>query len=82
MAPNVQVKLNSRAVDALLKSPEMQADLAARAARVAAAAGEGMESDVSVGRTRARGYAWTATAEARRAEATDRRLTAALDAAR
>lgn len=79
---NVKVKLNSRAVEALLKSSQVQKDLRSRASRVAAAAGPGMESDVSVGTKRARGYIWTATPEARVSEATDRRLTSALDAAR
>lgn len=79
---DVKVKLNSRAIAALLKSPEVQDDLRSRAARVAAAAGPGMESEVSVGTTRARAHVWTATFEARHAEATERRLTAALDAGR
>lgn len=51
--------------------------------RLAAAAGPGMEVDTDdEGRNRARVTVWTATIEARVAEATDRSLTRAIDAAR
>lgn len=66
----------------LLRSPEVRADLEARARRIAAAAGPGMEVDVEVGAKRARASVRTATYEAMRAEATDRALSRALDAGR
>ena len=78
----VRVKLNSRTLDALLKDDAVQADLRSRAGRIAAAAGPGHEVSVVVGRTRARASVATATAESRRAEATDRTLTRAIDAGR
>jgi hypothetical protein len=78
----LQMKLRSDNVGKLLKSKEVQADLKARADRIASLAGEGMEASVRVGRTRARASVITATAKARLAEATDRRLTRAIDAGR
>lgn len=78
----VRIKLNSGAVRQLLRSPEVLADLQARAARIAAAAGAGMEVDSEVGPNRARAAVITRTAEARHAEATDRALTRGIDAGR
>lgn len=67
----------------LLRSDGVRADLIARARRVAAAAGPGMEVDTDdEGRNRARVTVWTATIEAMVAEARDRSLTRAIDAAR
>lgn len=66
----------------LRKLPEVKADLERRAQRIAAAAGPGMETDSDVGRTRARASVRTTTNAARRAEATDRALTRAIDAGR
>lgn len=77
-----KLKLNSNNIGKLLKSREVQADLKARADRIAAAGGEGMQASISVGRTRARASVITATTKARLAEAKDRRLTRALDAGR
>lgn len=82
MARNVRVELNRAAVRDLLKSPEVLADLERRAEAIAAAAGEGMEVDSQIGSNRARASVRTATFEAMRAEATERRLTRALDAGR
>ena len=79
---SMRVELNSEGVRALLRSPEMLADLSARAARIAASAGEGMVVDADVGRNRARATIFTATFEARHAEATTRALTRAVDAGR
>jgi hypothetical protein len=82
MARNVTIKLNSPGVKALLRSPEMLADLEARARRIAAVAGPGFESDGQIGPSRARAAVWTDTFEAMHAEATTRALTRAIDAGR
>lgn len=79
---DVRIELNRAAVTALLKSVEVQGELAARARRIAAAAGDGMVVETRVGRTRARATVVTATPAARRAEAHGRRLSAALGAGR
>lgn len=77
-----RVKLNRKGVRELLQSSEVQADLERRANAIAAAAGEGMEVDSGVGRTRARASVRTATREAVLAETQNRALTRALDAGR
>lgn len=82
MASKVRIKLNRRAFPVLLKCPEVQAELKRHADPIAEAAGLGMEVDLYVGKTRARATIRTATFEARRAEATNRALTRALDAGR
>lgn len=79
---DVRIEVNSAGIQALLKSPEVEALLKAKAGRIAAAAGEGMEATSRVGRTRARASVVTATREARKAEAVDRALTKAIDAGR
>ncbi len=78
----LKMKLQAANIGKLLKSTEMQANLKARADRIALAAGEGMQASVRVGRTRARASVVTATGKARLAEARDRKLTRALDAGR
>jgi hypothetical protein len=78
----VKVVLNRSAVGALLRSPEVQADLKRRAAAIAAAAGPGNEVETEVGRARARAAVVTETGEAVHNEATKRSLTRALDAGR
>jgi hypothetical protein len=80
MAKNVKVTVDRKAVTALLKSPAVQADLLARARRIASAAGPGMEASSMVGRTRARASVITATPEAMLAEAKTRRLSSSLQA--
>lgn len=82
MASKVKVKMISKGSAELLKSPEVQADLKRRADAVALRAGAGFEAEVKVGRTRALASVSATTAEAAAAEATDRVLTKALDAAR
>lgn len=77
-----RVQLNRGNVRKLLRSEEVQANLKARADRIAAAAGPGMEAGVTVGPNRARTSVITATPEAMLAEATDRKLTRAIDAGR
>lgn len=82
MAKNVRIKLNRKGVQALLRGPEIQADLERRANAIAAAAGPGFDVDTFVGRNRARADVATGTHEARKAEATNRVLTRAIDAGR
>lgn len=77
-----KLKLNPKGVEALLKSQGVQADLRRRTEAIAAAAGDGMEPVVEVGRNRARGVVITATYEARRRQAKDRALTRAIDSGR
>ncbi len=79
---SVEVKLNRAGVAALLKSSDVAGDLRARAARIAAVAGPGMEAESEIGATRARASVVTATTEARLAEANHMALTRALDAGR
>lgn len=76
------IVINHDAIHELLTGPEIQADLQARAERIAAAAGDGHEVEVSNGKNRARRTVRTATTEARIAEATDQTLTRAIDAGR
>lgn len=78
----IKVKLNRNGVRNLLRSAPIQNDVADRAARIAAAAGEGVASDSRVGRNRAHATAVTTTYEAMKAEAEDQVLTRAIDAGR
>lgn len=78
----MQVKLNRKGVRDLLRSPEVRKDLERRARRIAAVAGDGMEAESDIGRNRARAAVFTASREARRAEASEMALTRALDAGR
>jgi hypothetical protein len=82
VASKVRIDINSAGILALLQSGGVQALLLAKAERIAAAAGEGMEASVRVGKTRARASVITATSHARKAEAVDRALTKAIDAGR
>lgn len=81
MAKTILVELNRRGLLQLMKV-DMLPDLTRRGERVRDAAGPGMELDVRVGRNRARATVITATDEARRAEATQRRLSSAVQAGR
>lgn len=74
--------LNRAGINELLHSPGVDADLAARAERVKEAAGVGMEVTEAGDGNRSRYVIVTATPEAMRGEALDRRLTRAIDAAR
>ncbi len=79
----VRVKVNRKAVVWYLKGGGgVREDLDARAARISAAAGEGMEVDGDVGQKRYRASVRTATFEARKAEAKGRALSKALAAGR
>lgn len=82
---NVRIEINHDAVAKLLKSSELAALIGEKCAAIAEAAGAGggeFGHDVIVGANRVHGMVWTEDEEARRAEATERRLTAALDAGR
>ena len=77
-----RLKLNKDGIVALLQSEEVQQDLAARGARIASAAGDGVEAELTKNRDRAVVFVRTETNEARKAEAEDRALTRAIDAGR
>ncbi|QPE04130.1 hypothetical protein IT882_13110 [Microbacterium schleiferi] len=79
---SVRVKINSAGVVALLTDAKVSADLEQRGQRIAAAAGEGFEVDVTRNSDRAVAFVRAATTEARLAEAEDRALTRAVDAGR
>lgn len=76
------VKLNGRAVAALLKSPEVQRDLAERARRGAVAAGSGYASESSIGYARALAMVWADSPEAKWREGREHNLMRAQDAMR
>ena len=82
MGSKIRIDVNDAGIQELLKSGEVRAFLKAKADRIAAAAGPGMEASSWSGRTRARASVITATSKARKAEAKDRALTRALDAGR
>lgn len=82
MASKIRVDISSAGIQEVLKSSPVRAFLLAKAERIAAAAGPGMLASSRVGRTRARASVITDTYKAKRAEATDRRLTRAIDAGR
>lgn len=75
--PNI--KLNSRAIDALLKGPEVQKELRRRVGRAAAVAGPGFAASVTVGRSRALGRVTAETPEANRENARNHTLMRARD---
>jgi len=77
-----KIVINRAGIVELLKSEGVAADLNRRAGAVAAAAGEGHETDSAVGTRRARASVRTVTGKAVRAEAKDRNLTRAFDAGR
>ncbi len=78
----VKIVVHKRPLVALLKGPEIKRLIDAKTTRIAATAGPGMETDGAVGRNRYRGSVRTATFEARKAEASNRALSKALDAGR
>lgn len=80
--PDIRVKLNHSAVRQLLRSGDVEADLVRRGRAIAAAAGEGYETQPWVGRNRTRVTIRTATTEARIDEATDHSLMRAIGAGR
>jgi hypothetical protein len=79
---STRIEVDRKAIRALLKSPEVRADLAARARRIAAAAGPGFDARSDMGRTRARAVVITTDEASRRAQAEDRVLSRAISAGR
>lgn len=77
-----RVELHNKGFNELRNSGGVMADLAARAGRIANAAGEGMVSETRHGGARARSSVHTGTYAARRAQATNNALTRAIDAGR
>lgn len=74
-----KVTLHSREIDKLLKSPDVQKELKRRTEAAARAAGEGFDSSVTVGNTRALGKVYAATADANRRNSRDHTLMRAMD---
>lgn len=62
--PKTKIVLNSAGVRALLKSPEMQSFLSERAQAISDRAGDGYETDVFVGKTRANASVFASDAKA------------------
>ncbi|QDG88865.1 hypothetical protein [Pseudarthrobacter sp. NIBRBAC000502770] len=78
-----KLEINDSQFIAILKSPEVQAELLRRGNAIAAAAGDGtFDVTASFTPTRARVSVGTADYAARKSEATTRSLTSALDAGR
>jgi hypothetical protein len=69
-----KVRLNSRAIDKLLKGPGVKKELKKRVDRAAAAAGPGYEGTVTVGNTRALGRVSAETPQAARDNARNHTL--------
>jgi tRNA A37 threonylcarbamoyltransferase TsaD len=82
VASKVRIDINSAGIQEVLKSSQVRAFLLAKAQRIAAAAGPGMVASSRIGQTRARASVITDTYKAKRAEATNRSLTRAIDAGR
>lgn len=83
MATSIRIKMNSKGAREILKSPAVAADLLRRGYLTQRAAGPGSWLvSLHYGKNRARVSVITADNDARRAEAEDRALTRALDAAR
>lgn len=76
------IKINSAGVKALLNDAGVLADLEARGERIAAAAGDGVETNTVRGKDRPSVFIRTETNAARAAEAEDRALTRAINAGR
>lgn len=77
-----RIEFHSAGFRAVLRSPEVLADLSRRGQAIAEAAGDGVGIQASVGANRARVTVATETREAAEAEATDKVLTSALGAGR
>lgn len=82
MAAVTKVKLKLKGVNELMASAPVQAHVDQVGQNIAAAAGEGFEYTPRTHKWTARGYVRAKTAEARRREAEDKVLTAALSAGR
>lgn len=86
MAAKVRIELDSAGIRDLLTGAEVAADMKRRADAIADAAGPGFEASEFVGKyggsPRAIAKVKAVTIEAKRAEATDKSLTRAIDAGR
>lgn len=86
MAKKIRLELDHDGFAALLVSPKVLEDITRRTNAIANAAGAGVESETTLqqshGSERPVGRIWTASFEAKRAEATDKTLTSAIDAGR
>ena len=78
----IKVTLNSKGIEAVLKSAAMRDALGKKAAAIAAAAGEGYSSEATIGRTRALAMAFADTDAAAASERDDLTLTRSIDAGR
>lgn len=79
---NVRVVLNLLAINAVMKSAPVQAEVMRRAKRIQQAAGENFEAVAKPHKWTARAYVQTANFTGRREEARDKKLTRSLDAGR
>lgn len=79
---SARIKINSSGIAALLQSAAVQNDLAARAERIADAAGKGFEATATTNRDRAVAFVRTTDYQSRKDEAEHRVLTRAVDAGR
>lgn len=79
---DVRVKLNMKGIRQLLRSSEVQGEVARRAQRGAAAAGEGFEAVVKPHKYTARAFVQTADETGRKREAESKVLNRALGAMR
>lgn len=73
---------NDKGVAKVLKSDAVARDIRARAERIAAAAGDGFEASVVVGRNRIHGSVISRTRKAAKAEEKRRALSRAVDSGR
>jgi hypothetical protein len=80
----IRIKMNRAGARELLsiRNDELRKNMRERGEAIAAAAGEGVTVCVFQGRDRVRVHVGTESIEAKRAEAEDRTLSAALDAGR
>ncbi|MFF2631960.1 hypothetical protein ACFVR6_03665 [Microbacterium sp. NPDC058021] len=81
---SMRIELNRAGIVALLQSAELAADLVERGGRIASAAGdpEDYEVTATTNRDRTVVFVRTASPKGRQAEAEDRALTSAIDAGR
>ena len=79
---DVKVALKIKGINTLMKSAPVQSEVARRAQRIAAEAGEGFEVIVKPARYTARAYVRTADATGRRRQAESAVLERSLDAGR
>lgn len=77
-----RIVFNYQGFDALRKTPSVVADITARANRIAAAAGDGVEVKIGATPSRAKATIYTDSIEASLAEATDKTLSTAIDQGR